>query len=101
MLRTLHPQPGGSQAYPPGASTCCSPSTVSSSSPSSRNRTASARGSGSGRVLPPPAPTSMRYWLKVSANPDSGRARTHSRVFSQCGSELATMSVSEPFGITT
>ena len=43
----------------------------------------------------------MRYWLKVSAKPDSGRARTHSRVLSQWGSELETMSVSEPLGITT
>ena len=74
---------------------------VSRSAPSSTNSTASASGSDSGRSLPPPADTSMRYWLNVSAKPDSGRASTHSRVSSQNGSRLATMSVIDPRGSTT
>ena len=43
----------------------------------------------------------MRYWLKVSAKPDSGRASTQSRVSVQNGSQLVTMSVSDPRGSTT
>ena len=40
------------------------------------------------------------YWEKVSANPDSGRAITHSRVSSQNGSSLVTMSRIVPRGST-
>ena len=53
-----------------------------------------------GRSLPPPGATSMMYCEKVSAKPDSGRASTHSRVPSQCGSALVTMSVIVPRGST-
>ena len=63
--------------------------------------TASASGSDSGRSLPPPTDTSTMYWLNVSAKPDSGRASTQSRVFSQNGRKLTTMSVSDPRGSTT
>ena len=40
------------------------------------------------------------YWEKVSAKPDSGRASTQSRVPSQCGRKLVTMSELVPRGIT-
>ncbi len=40
------------------------------------------------------------YCEKVSENPDSGRAMTHSRVLSQNGSRLVTMSVIVPRGST-
>ena len=40
---------------------------------------------GSGRSLPPPGETSIMYWEKVSAKPDSGRASTQSRVPCQWG----------------
>ena len=50
--------------------------------------------------MPPPGATSTTYHEKVSAKPDSGRAITHSRVSSQCGRRLATMSVMVPRGST-
>ena len=68
--------------------------------PSTTNSTASARGSSSGWSLPPPAATSTTYQEKVSAKPDSGRASTHSRVRSQPGSALVTMSRMVPRGST-
>jgi hypothetical protein len=40
------------------------------------------------------------YCEKVSAKPESGRAITHSRVASQNGRLLVTMSVIVPFGST-
>jgi hypothetical protein len=40
------------------------------------------------------------YWENVSAKPDSGRAMTHSRVRSQNGRALVTMSVIVPLGRT-
>ena len=40
------------------------------------------------------------YCENVSANPDSGRAMIHSRVFSQNGSALVTMSRMVPRGST-
>ena len=40
------------------------------------------------------------YCEKVSANPDSGRAITHSRVSSQKGRLLVTMSRITPRGMT-
>ena len=50
--------------------------------------------------LPPPGATSTMYWEKVSAKPESGRAITHSRVSSQNGSLLVTMSRMVPRGST-
>ena len=79
---------------------CFSPSRVTHSSPSIRNSTPSAPGSASGCSLPPPGDTSTMYCEKVSANPESGRAMTHSRVFSQNGSRLVTMSRIVPLGST-
>ena len=76
------------------------PSSVTVTAPSMTNRTLSASGSVSGRSLPPPGPISTAYWEKVSAKPLSGRASTHSRVSSQNGSRLVTMSRSVPRGIT-
>ena len=55
--------------------------------------------SGSGAVEPPPGPTSITYWLKVSENPDIGRAISQRRVLVQPGSELVTMSEKQPFGM--
>ena len=72
----------------------------SSAAPSTTSSTDSASGSSSGRSDPPPAATSTTYHENVSANPDSGRAITHSRVSSQCGSRLAVMSLSVPRGMT-
>ena len=40
------------------------------------------------------------YWANVSAKPDSGRAITHSRVASQNGRRLVTMSRMVPRGRT-
>ncbi len=40
------------------------------------------------------------YCENVSANPDSGRASTHSRVWVKCGSLLVTMSRMVPLGST-
>ena len=57
-------------------------------------------GSTSGWSEPPPGETSTTYWLKVSANPDSGRASTQSRVASQPGRWDAVMSLSVRAGIT-
>ena len=54
----------------------------------------------SGRSLPPPGPTSTMYCEKVSAKPDRGRASTQTRVSSQNGSRLVTMSRMVPRGIT-
>ena len=76
------------------------PSTVSVGRPPTTNSTPSASGSGLGPVLPPPGATSTTYQAKVSANPDSGRAITHSRVSSQNGSRLVTMSRIVPRGST-
>ena len=42
----------------------------------------------------------MMYCEKVSAKPESGRERTQSRVPSQNGRKLVTMSRIVPFGIT-
>jgi len=42
----------------------------------------------------------MMYWQKVSAKPESGRASTHSRVSSQNGRLLVTISPKTPLGIT-
>ena len=61
---------------------------------------ASAAGSGSGRSLPPPGATSITYWAKVSAKPESGRAMIQARVSSQNGRALVTMSEKTPRGIT-
>ncbi len=49
---------------------------------------------------PPPGETSMTYCANVVAKPSIGRASTHSRVFSQPGRLLVTMSRSTPRGIT-
>ena len=68
--------------------------------PPTTSSTASASGSSSGRSDPPPGATSTTYQEKVSAKPDSGRAITHSRVSSQCGSRLVTMSRMVPRGST-
>ena len=68
--------------------------------PSTTKSTASAAGSSSGRSLPPPGATSTMYCENVSANPDSGRAMTQSRVCSQKGSALVTMSRMVPRGST-
>ena len=61
------------------------PATVIRRAPAVTNSTPSASGSGSGRSLPPPGETSIMYWEKVSAKPDSGRASTQSRVPCQWG----------------
>ena len=84
----------------PATMSCFSPSRVTHSSPSIRKSTPSASGSASGWSLPPPGDTSTMYWEKVSAKPDSGRAMTHSRVLSQNGSRLVTMSRIVPRGST-
>ncbi len=73
---------------------------MSTKLPSTTNRTASAAGSVSGLSLPPPGPTSTMYCENVSANPDSGRAITHSRVSSQNGRRLVTISRIVPRGRT-
>lgn len=64
-----------------GAKTCGTELSVSVSSPSMTNSTASAPLLGSERLLPPPGTTSMMYCEKVSLKPDSGRARTRARLF--------------------
>ena len=76
------------------------PAIDSSTVPPTTKSTDSASGSSSGRCDPPPAATSAMYHEKVSAKPDSGRAITHSRVSSQCGSRLVTMSRMVPRGST-
>ena len=63
-----------------GSSLCSVPSTVIRNAPAVTKTTPSASGSCSGRSLPPPGETSIMYWEKVSAKPDSGRASTQSRV---------------------
>ena len=73
---------------------------VSRIRPSTTNSTPSAVGVGLGASLPPPGATSMTYWENVSAKPDSGRAITQSRVSSQNGRRLVTMSVIVPRGST-
>ena len=68
--------------------------------PEAMNNTASASGSGSGLVLPPPDETSTIYCAKVSAKPESGRARIHARVSCQWGRFEVTISLITPRGIS-
>jgi (S)-ureidoglycine aminohydrolase len=67
---------------------------------STTKSTPSAPGSSSGLSLPPPGETSTMYCENVSEKPDSGRAITQSRVSSQNGSWLVTMSRIVPRGST-
>ena len=75
-------------------------STVRRAWPSTTKSTPSAPGSSSGLSLPPPGATSTMYCENVSAKPDSGRASTQSRVSSQNGRKLVTMSRITPRGMT-
>ena len=95
-----HASPAARYAYPPGASRCRSPASVSVSSPVVTNTTPSTPSSCSGRSAPPPGAISTMSWAKVVANPAIGRARIHDRVLVKPGSLLVTMSRSTPFGIT-
>jgi hypothetical protein len=54
----------------------------------------------SGLAEPPPGATSIRYCAKVVAPPATGRLRIQTRVSSQSGSTLVTMSRMTPRGIT-
>ncbi len=92
--------PGGRNAYDPGVRSWSGPSRPSASAPSTTNSTPSAAGSDSGSSEPPPGETSTTYWLKVSANPLSGRAITQSRVAAQPGRYDVVMSLSVRAGMT-
>src|SRR6516164_7851363 len=91
---------GRDKGVPPGNILWALPASVRVNSPSTTKKTPSAFASSSGLLLPPPAAISTIYCENVSANPDSGRDKTQSRVFSQNGKQLVTMSRIVPFGMT-